>query len=144
MTGRGSDGKAVVQRWLEDFRAHRVPPKLFSRTETLQETLDAYRERVAAGLRPASPAYEVALASGRGWEPGDQVSWYVAGRRARGAVIEHARLATSWDRTRPDENVEYYQQRVLDVWTRLRRLVEHDGLQPVIDEPAEQAQLPLF
>jgi DNA polymerase elongation subunit (family B) len=144
MTGRGSDGKAVVQGWLEDFRAHRVPPKLFSRTETLQETLDAYRERVAAGLRPASPAYEVALGSGRGWEPGDQVSWYVAGRRARGAVIEHARLATSWDRTRPDENVEYYQQRVLDVWTRLRRLVEHDGLQPVIDEPAEQAQLPLF
>jgi DNA polymerase elongation subunit (family B) len=144
LTGRGADGKAVLERWLADFAAHSVPPKLFARTETLRETLDTYRERVAAGLRPPSPPYELAIGSGRAWEPGDQLSWYVAGRRARGAVVEHARLASAWDATRPDENVEYYQQRLLDVWARLRRLVEHDGLQPVVEEPAEEAQLPLF
>jgi DNA polymerase elongation subunit (family B) len=125
---RGAEVRGVVDRWLADFAAHRVPVRAFARTETLRDTLDAYRAKVARGTRGVSAAYELAAASGRAWVPGDQISYYVGGRGARVAVNECARLAGAWDPAIPDENVEYYQARVIEIWERLRRFVEHPGL----------------
>src|SRR5262249_45934107 len=42
LTGRRSDVPALVRRWEEDFRNHRVPVRHFMRTETLQDSLPAY------------------------------------------------------------------------------------------------------
>ena len=78
--GRRTEARAVIDRWLADFAAHRVELRAFARTETLQESLEAYREKVRIGARSASAAYELAGASGRSVQPGDQVSYYVAGR----------------------------------------------------------------
>jgi DNA polymerase elongation subunit (family B) len=144
LAGRGRDVKAVVDRWMEDFAARRVPPRLFARTETLADTPATYRERVAVGLRHASAAYELAAASGRQWQPGDQVSYYVAGRGANVAVAEHARLLSAWDPARPDENVEYYQAKVREIWERFRPFTEQEGLRPPADEAPPGAQLTLF
>jgi DNA polymerase I len=142
LEGRGAEAKAVVDRWLADFAARRVPLRLFARTETLTDTAEAYRERVAAGLRHPAAAYEVALAAGRVWQPGDQVSFYVAGRGADIVVTERARLASHWDPVRPDENVEYYQARVLEIWERLRPFADDDGLRaPTVEEPSPQLSL---
>ena len=99
----------VIDRWLAAFAGHQVPVKQFARTETLQDTVDVYRERVQAGLRAPSAAYELVLAAGRVCQPGDQVSYYVAGRSRNVVVNEQARLASEWDPARPDENVEHYQ-----------------------------------
>ncbi len=145
LLGRGREVKAVVDRWLDDFAARRVPARLFARTETLGETLDAYRQRVGAGERNASAAYELAAASGRAWQPGDQVSYYVAGRGANVPVNEFAKLLSAWDPEHPDENVEFYQSRVLEVWERFRAFVDDDGLRPPAEpEPPSSAQLSLF
>ena len=142
---RGTECKRVVDRWLDDFAAHRVPPRLFARTETLQESLEVYREKVASGTRPVSAPYELAIAASRSCEPGDQISYYVAGRSARVSVTEVARLVSEWDPARPDENVEYYQTKVLEVWERLRPFAESDGLRPWTGEPvAPDPQLTLF
>jgi DNA polymerase, archaea type len=143
LTDRAADVKAVVDRWLEDFAARRVPPRLFARSETLSETLDGYREKVASGARQPSAAYELASAAGRPWQPGDQVAYYVAGRGAGVAVAECARLLSAWDPTRRDENVEYYQGKVQETWQRFRPFVEREGLRPPADEP-ESPQLTLF
>lgn len=144
LAGRSQEVRQIVDRWLEDFAAHRVAPRLFARTETLQESLDGYREKVAAGARPPSAPYELAIASGRAVQPGDQISYYVAGRTAGVAVNEYARLASDWDPARPDENVEYYQAKVREVWERFRAFTEFDGLRPFADEPEPQSQLSLF
>jgi DNA polymerase elongation subunit (family B) len=144
LAGRRVDAKAVVDRWLGDFAAHRVDVRVFARTETLAESLEAYRERVAAGARSPAAAYELAAAGGRPVQPGDQISYYVAGRTARVAVNEVARLASLWDPARPDENVEYYQSKVLEIWERFRRFTEQDGLVPFVDDTPESAQLSLF
>ncbi|MBI4245602.1 MAG: DNA polymerase II, partial [Candidatus Rokubacteria bacterium] len=109
LAGRAADVKAVVERWLADFAARRVLPRVFARTETLSETLAVYRQRVEARARNASAAYEQATAAGREWQPGDQISYYVTGRGANVAVNEQAKLLAAWDPARPDENVEYYQ-----------------------------------
>jgi DNA polymerase elongation subunit (family B) len=144
LTRRRADVKAAIDRWLGEFAAHRVDVKVFARTETLQESLEVYRERVAAGLRAPAAAYELAAAGGRHVQPGDQISYYVAGRTARVAVNEVAKLAALWDAARPDENVEYYQSKVLEIWERFRRFTEHDGLVPYREDEPESPQLSLF
>jgi DNA polymerase elongation subunit (family B) len=144
LAGRRQEVRRIVDRWLEDFAAHRVLPRVFARTETLQESLDAYRGKVAAGARSPSAPYELALASGRAVQPGDQISYYVGGRSAGVAVNEYARLASEWDPARPDENVEYYQVKVREIWERFRAFTELDGLRPYTDEPEPQSQLSLF
>lgn len=144
LEGRGAEVRAVIDRWLADFAAHRVPARLFARTETLHDSLEAYRERVAAGVRPVAATYQLALAAGRAFQPGDQVSYYVTGRGADVAVSEHARLAAHWDPAHPDENVEYYQARVLEIWERFRPFAEQPGLRPPAPEEPAASQLPLF
>jgi DNA polymerase elongation subunit (family B) len=145
LEGKRGDVRGVVDRWLAAFAAHQVPVRQFTRTETLQDTVDVYRERVRAGLRPPSAAYELMLAAGRSCQPGDQVSYYVAGRSRNVVVNEQARLTSEWDPARPDENVEHYQGKVLEIWERFRRFTEVEGLVPCGDESAEdEAQLSLF
>jgi DNA polymerase I len=142
--GRRAEVRAVIDRWLADFVAHRVEPRLFARTETLQESLEAYREKVRAGARPAAAAYELALAAGRVVQPGDQISYYVAGRGASVSVNEHAKLASLWDPARPDENVEFYHAKVREIWDRFRAFAEVEGLRPPTAETEPSAQLSLF
>ena len=144
VTGAPADAKAVIDRWLADFAAHRVDVRTFARTETLQEPLDVYRERVTSGVRAPSAAYELAAASGRPVQPGDQISYYVTGRTPRVPVNEAAKLASLWDREQPDENVEFYQAKLLEIWQRFRRFTEIDGLIPYVEDDADSAQLTLF
>jgi len=144
VNGRRTETRAVIDRWLGDFAAHRVELRVFARTETLQESIEAYREKVRIGARSASAAYELAGASGRAVQPGDQVSYYVAGRGPNVTVNEYAKLASLWDAARPDENVEYYQAKVLEIWDRFRAFAELDGLRPPAPETESSAQLSLF
>jgi DNA polymerase elongation subunit (family B) len=146
VAGRGADVKAVIQRWLDELGARRVPLKLLARTETLQEALDTYRERLAAGARNPAAVYELALASGRVVQTGDQLSYYVAGRGAQVTVNDHAKLLTAWNPERPDENVEYYQAKVLEIWERFRPFAECEALRPYSGDPdpTSDPQLSLF
>ena len=58
--------------------------------------------------RNASAAYELAVASGRPYQPGDQVTYYVTGTKKNVRVFENAKNASEWEPDRPDENIEYY------------------------------------
>ncbi|HEU5193909.1 MAG TPA: DNA polymerase domain-containing protein, partial [Methylomirabilota bacterium] len=144
LEGKRREVRAVIDRWLAAFAAHQVPVRQFARTETLGETVDAYRERVQAGLRPPSAAYELLIAAGRACQPGDQISYYVTGRSANVTVLEYSRLAAEWSAAAPDENVAYYQGKVAEIWERFRKFTEQEGLLPFSDEPEESAQLSLF
>jgi DNA polymerase elongation subunit (family B) len=144
LADRGAEVQGVVDRWMAGFAARRVPARAFARTETLHETLEAYQAAVAAGARSPSAAYELAKGSGRAWQPGDQISYYVAGRGTGVTVNEAAKLLAAWDAARPDENVEYYQAKVLEVWERFRPFAERQGLRPPVVEPEASPQLSLF
>jgi DNA polymerase elongation subunit (family B) len=144
IAGRPGEVRAVIDRWMSDFGAHRVPVRQFARTETLQDPLEIYRARVRAGARNPSAAYEVAFASGRALLPGDQVTYYIAGRSQRASVAAGAKLARLWNPAQPDEDVEYYQGKVLEVWARFRPFTEFTGLRPYSDGLPPQAQLDFF
>jgi hypothetical protein len=59
-------------------------------------------------------------------------------------VSGRAKLAAAWDPAHPDENLEYYQAKVQEIWDRFRPFVDHDGLRPCVDEPGPSPQLSLF
>src|SRR5713101_4056950 len=78
------------------------------KTDTLQDSLDKYRAKIAGSARNRAAAYELALASGRNYKPGDQVSYYIKATPKKVPAYEAARLATDFDPQNRDENVDYY------------------------------------
>jgi DNA polymerase, archaea type len=135
LTGRRTEIPDLVARWEDDFRTHRVPVKDFMKTETLQESLAAYQDKLRAGQRNPAAAYELALRSSRPYQPGDQVSYYVTGDGLCVKVNEAAKLATAWDERAPDENTPYYVSKLRELYEKFRPLIERDGLVPVIADP---------
>src|SRR5207253_653804 len=124
LLGRRDEARKIVDQRLEDFASHRVPLKLFARTETLQESVEGYREKVTAGQRPISAAYELALASGRAVQPGDQVSYYVVGRTA-GAASGSRRRRRAGGRAPRSRRRSWRARRLL--WRRAARTRARGG-----------------
>ncbi len=141
LAGRRDEIPALCRRWEEDFVGHRVSVRQFMKTETLQDAPERYQEKVAAGKRNASAAYELAVRSARPYQAGDQLSYYVAGATARVKVNEAAKLASAWDPAAPDENTAYYVGKLRELHQKFRPLIEQDGLVPVREE-AEEAAAP--
>lgn len=147
LTGRRGEIPALVARWEADFLAHRVPLRQFMKTETLQESLAAYREKLQAGARSVDAAYELALGSARPYQPGDQISYYIGGEGKRVKVNEAAKLAGEWTAGAPDENTAYYVAKLQELYEKFRPLIDQDGLAPVLEDapaPAPPVQLSLY
>ena len=81
---------------------------MLMKTDTLQDSLDKYRAKIAGSARNRAASYELALASGRAYKPGDQVSYYIKSTPKKVPAYEAARLASAFDPQNRDENVDYY------------------------------------
>ena len=81
---------------------------MLMKTDTLQDSLEKYRAKIAGSARNRAAAYELALASGRPYKPGDQISYYIKSTPKKVAAYEAARLAGDFDPQNRDENVDYY------------------------------------
>lgn len=123
LEGRGGDVPGLRARFLDDLRRHRWTPDWFAKTETLHDSLEVYRQKRQKSARNAAAAYELALASGRPFQPGDQVTYYVAGTGKGVRVFESARLASQWDPAAPDENVDYYTKKLEDLYRKFAPLL---------------------
>ena len=71
------------------------------KTETLQDSLDTYRNKIGDNSRNLAAAYELALKAERPYLPGDQISYYVTGRRATASVNALAKMAAEYDPHNP-------------------------------------------
>jgi len=81
---------------------------MLMKTDTLQDSLDKYRSKIAGSARNRAAAYELAIASGRNYKPGEQVSYYITGTGKKVAAYENAKLASAFDPLNRDENIDYY------------------------------------
>jgi DNA polymerase elongation subunit (family B) len=82
--------------------------EMLMKTDTLQDSLDKYRAKIGAGGRNRAAAYELALASGRAYKPGEQISYYIKATPKKVAAYEAAKLLSDFDPLNRDENVDYY------------------------------------
>src|SRR2546430_7076991 len=81
---------------------------MLMKTDTLQDSLDKYRAKIAGSARNRAAAYELALASGRNYKPGDQISYYIKTTPKKVPAYEAAKFASEFDPQNRDENVDYY------------------------------------
>ena len=88
---------------------------MLMKTDTLQDSLDKYRAKIAGSARNRAAAYELALTSGRNYKPGDQVSYYIKATPKKVPAYEAARLASEFDPRNRDENVDYYVAKLDDL-----------------------------
>ena len=90
------------------IREREMPIDMLMKTDTLQDSLDKYRAKIAGSARNRAAAYELAAASGRNYRPGDQISYYITGNTKKVAAYENAKLASAFDPQNRDENIDYY------------------------------------
>src|SRR4029078_8741950 len=88
---------------------------MLMKTDTLQDSLEKYRAKIAGSARNRAAAYELALASGRNYRPGDQISYYIKTTPKKVPAYEAARLANECDPQTRDENVDYYLAKLDDL-----------------------------
>jgi len=90
------------------IREREWPITWLMKTDTFQDSLEKYRQKIAGSARNRAAAYELALASGRDYKPGEQVSYYITGTTKKVAAYENAKLASAFDPQNRDENIDYY------------------------------------
>jgi DNA polymerase I len=108
MEGKAEAIGGLREKFEKEIRGGRMPIEMLMKTDTLQDSLDKYRAKIGAGGRNRAAAYELAVASGRAYKPGDQISYYVKATPKKVAAYEAARLASDFDPQNRDENVDYY------------------------------------
>ena len=95
---------------------------MLMKTDTLQDSLEKYRAKIAGSARNRAAAYELALASGRNYKPGDQISYYIRSTPKKVPAYEAARLASEFDPENRDENVDYYITKLDELVKKFRGL----------------------
>lgn len=120
LEGKGDDVPRLLQETMEKIGRHEMEIPWLAKTETLSESPEGYRQKVQAEKRNPAAIYELALASGRPYRAGDQLSYYVTGSKKRVRVYENAQLLSDYDPTHPDENVPYYQAKLMDLLTKFK------------------------
>src|SRR5882724_11873736 len=108
MEGKSDAIPALREDFEKKIRDREWPIDMLMKTDTLQDSLDKYRAKIGAGGRNRAAAYELALASGRNYKPGEQISYYIKATPKKVAAYEAAKLASDFDPDNRDENVDYY------------------------------------
>ncbi len=106
---------------------------MLMKTDTLQDSLDKYRAKIAGSARNRAAAYELALASGRNYKPGDQISYYIKATPKKVPAYEAAKLASEFDPENRDENVDYYVAKLDELVKKFR------GLSNVASTPKQES-----
>jgi DNA polymerase, archaea type len=119
---------ALHGQWRERLARHAFGIAELMKTETLQDSPGTYRGKIDGKRRNVSAAYELALKAGRPYLSGDQMSYYVTGRGAKVKVSAAARLAAEYDPANPDENVEYYQAKLDELYAKFKPYADSGGL----------------
>src|SRR5437870_13842981 len=110
---------------------------MLMKTDTLQDSLEKYRAKIAGSARNRAAAYELALASRESilgnYKPGDQISYYLKATPKKVPAYEAAKLASDFDPQNRDENVDYYIAKLDDLMKKF------SGLTTVASAPKQES-----
>jgi DNA polymerase I len=108
MQGKPEEIAQLRDQFEKQIRNRELPIEMLMKSDTLQDSLEKYRVKIAGSARNRAAAYELALASGRNYKPGDQISYYIKATPKKVAAYEAAKLASEFDPQNRDENSDYY------------------------------------
>ena len=96
----------------QDIERHALSIHDFARTETLKDSRLEYFAAVEQEKRNRTASYEVALAAGIDWKPGERISYYITGNDPNIKGFENCKLIDEWNPEEPDENFPHYLRRL--------------------------------
>jgi DNA polymerase, archaea type len=67
------------------------------------------------------------LKSQRRYQPGDQISYYVTGTKAKVKISENCKLAPQWTPQDPDENIEHYKAKLNELYEKFKPWIESEN-----------------
>ncbi|KAF0215352.1 MAG: DNA polymerase B [Geobacteraceae bacterium] len=123
LLGEGDKIEAMYCLYLQKLRTHEFDITWLAKTETLRESPAGYRQKLKGGKRNPSAAFEIALASPREFRAGDQISYYITGRGKGVTAYENCRPVSLYDPAHPDENVEYYMDKLRQLMNKFVRFL---------------------
>ncbi|MCU0574433.1 MAG: hypothetical protein MUC41_15760 [Syntrophobacteraceae bacterium] len=126
LEGRGHEVEGLLHETLARLERREIPIEDLVKTESLTESPELYRQKVASRRRNRAAAYELALASGREYRAGDQVSYYVTGSGKKVKVFENCRLLSAYNPLEPDANAAYYQAKLVELHKKFAELLPSD------------------
>jgi DNA polymerase, archaea type len=110
------------------IRRRELSIEALAKTEALQDSVASYLKKITASSRNRSAAFELAIKSGRNYQAGDQISYYITGTSKKVTAYENARFVSEWNPEARDENVEYYVAKLDELATKFQ---EHASKRPV-------------
>ena len=101
MEGKPEAIPALRDDFAQKIRDREWPIEMLMKTDTLQDSLEKYRQKIAGGGRNRAAVYELALTSGRNYKPGDQISYYIKATPKKVAAYEAAKLVDGFRPAKP-------------------------------------------
>lgn len=128
LQGEAKKVPQLYEDYCQKIERGQFPIDVLAKTETIQDTLDAYQQKIAKSARNRSAAYELALKSGRNYQPGDQITYYVTGDGKRVSVYDNCKLATDFNPARRDENIDYYLDKLKALYKKFAEMLAEQAL----------------
>ncbi len=123
--------KQAYDRYYEAIENKTMSIDDICKTETLTESPKTYKLKVDEKKRNQSAQYELALKSGREFQAGDQVSFYIIGEGKKVTAYSNCKLKEEFDLRNPDYNTAYYLDKLNSQYKKFASL--SDISVPVMD-----------
>jgi DNA polymerase elongation subunit (family B) len=120
LEGRAGEIEGLLKKIMDSLEHHQLPIAWLAKTEALSESPEIYREKVKEG-NETQPSMNWRALGAR--TEGDQLSYYVTGETKKVKVYENSKLASMYDPVSPDENVPYYQDKLLALFAKFREFL---------------------
>lgn len=107
LNGKKKDIPGYFAKLRDSIANRTIALEKLAKSETLNDSVENYRRKLASGSGRRSAAYELLLAAGIKAQAGSKVRFYVTGEKAKLPVVGNSRLYDP-ESTDRDENVAYY------------------------------------
>lgn len=131
LNGKADKIETLTRKYRSDIQSRAMPLAKFAKTETLNDSVEAYKKKLASGKGRRSAAYELAAASKLKLQRGDQVSYYIIGDKKRVSVVDNSRMLSDFPGQR-DENTAYYIDKLEELHKKFCDFI------PASNSPGEQ------
>ncbi|MDD5599689.1 MAG: DNA polymerase domain-containing protein, partial [Victivallaceae bacterium] len=99
-----------------------IPLSQLAKTETLINSPRNYQDKLESGDGRRSASYELALASGRDYQRGDQITYYITGDKKNVSVVDNSKLLADAPEQR-DENTVYYLNKLAELHKKFEEFI---------------------
>lgn len=129
LKNNGNGIQELTEKYKKEIEERTIPLSKLAKTETLNDSLDTYKSKIAKGTTRRSAVYELALASEKTYRQGDQLLYYVTGTKKKVSVVDNCKLFKLEAKNR-DENSSYYINKIEELY---KKFIPYIGKKPESD-----------